>query len=450
MHRDIDITAQLARHALSTGLESLPDKVREEAARAFLNWVGVAIGGSGEPAVIKAAAYVESLGSAPRAKVIGRGGQMTDPANAALVNCISSAVLAYDDAYLPSVAHPSGPAAAALFALAQDRGTTGAEFLNALALSIELQCRLANMLSLAPSPFHPSLYVNGFSGPVGVAAGAARMLRLTEEQTIWALGLAASQASGFRGTHGTMTAHFRAGHCSRVGLVAAMMAEAGFDCAPAALEGPGGFFDVYADGADPGHLLDELGQRHVMLDNRYKPYPCGIVIHPTIDACLALRDRLPKGAQIAALRLTVHPVVLSLTGRRTPTSPIEAPNSVYHWAAAALLRGRAGLAEMQMDCITDPHIHALRSRIEATDAPAMGKGEAVAELELDDGTRLREHVTSARGSLKRPMNTADLEVKFRDVVRDHLAPDRMDALIAACRDIGQAGDVGAEIGRLLP
>jgi len=450
MHRGTDITASLARYAVSSRYEALPDAVRQEAARAFLNWVGVAIGGSREPAVTTAAAYVADLGGAQRSLLIGQGGQRTDPANAALVNCISSAVLAYDDAYLPSVAHPSGPAAAALFALAQDRRVDGAEFLNALTLSIEVQCRQANMLSLPPSPFHPSLYVNGFSGPIGVAAGAARLLRLSETQTVWALGLAASQASGFRGTHGTMTAHFRAGHCSRVGLVAAMMAEKGFDCAPAALEGPGGFFEVYADGADPKHLIGGLGDRHVMLENRYKPYPCGIVIHPAIDACLAIRDRIPVGATVQSVRLAVHPVVLSLTGRRTPTSPIEAPNSVYHWAAAALLLGRAGLSEMKMACIADPRIDALRNLIEAVATETLGKGEAAAEVTLADGTRLHEQVSHARGSLERPMDNADLEGKFRGVVADLVTLEQVETLIAACWDLVSAEDVGSQIGALLP
>lgn len=450
MHRDVPITNLLSKYSAASKFEDLPSEVQQETCRAFLNWVGVAIGGSGEPAVQRAAAYVAGLGCAPRANVIGFTGLKTSPANAALVNCISSAVLAYDDAYLPSVAHPSGPAVAAMFAFAQDRKVSGPEFLNAIALSIEVQCRIANMLSLTPSPFHPSLYVNGFSGPIGVAAGAARLLNLSEEQTDWAIGLAASQTSGFRGTQGTMTAHFRAGHCSRVGVEAALMAEKGFDCAPNALEGPGGFFDVYADGADSKHLLDALGTTHIMLENRYKPYPCGIVIHPTIDACLELRDQIPADDPLEAVRLLVNPVVLSLTGRRTPKIPVEAPNSVFHWAACALLRGKATLAEMSMGCLADPEVDALRMSVDALGQNNMTKGEAAVEITLQSGKVLRAHVRAARGSFERPMDNNDLESKFRGVLDGKVACQRIDDLIAASWNLPRSKDVGGEIGGLLP
>lgn len=441
----LPLTALIADYAVSTRADALPEEVRHEAVRALLNWVGVAVGGSREPAVQIAAARVADLGAAPRSSVIGQG-LKTDPTSAAFVNCLAAAVLAYDDAYLPSVAHPSGPAVAAVLALAEDRKITGPEAINAIALAIEIQCRLANMLSLPPSGFHASFYVNGFSGPVGVACGVGRLIGLDAQRMGWAIGLAASMVSGFRGTHGTMTAHFRPGHAARVGVEAALLAEKGFDCTPDTLEGAGGMLEVYAPGADPAHLLDGLGSRHRMLENRYKPYPCGIVIHPSIDACLALRERATEGA----LRLRVNPVVLSLTGKRSPRTQLEAANSVFHWAAAAFILGVAGLPQMQMACIEDPAIRALRERIEAVPDDSLGKGEAIAELVLDDGTVLTEHVRHARGSLMRPMDDVDIEQKFRGVVEGILTAEQSTALIAACRSLPDIANVGAALTALLP
>ena len=444
-----DLTGRLADYACQSRFADLPEAVRHEAVRVFLNWVGVAIGGSGEPAVAIAAAQAADLGATPRAAIIGQG-LRTEPGSAAFVNCISAAVLAYDDAYLPSVAHPGSPAAAALFAVAQDRPVGGEEFLNALALSVEIQCRMANLLALPPSRFHPALYVNGFSGPVGVAVGVGRLIGLGPERMRWAIGIAASQASGFRGTHGTMTAHFRAGHASRAGLQAAVLAEKGFDCTPDALEGAGGMLEVYAEGADPDRALEGLGQRHLMLDNRCKPYPCGIVIHPVIDACLAIRSRMPAGHGPGEVHLTVNPTVLTLTGKRHPETMLAAANSVFHWAAASLLRGTAGLPQMQLECIERPDIAALRDRIVATADARIGKGEAVAETALPSGEVLREHVVHARGSLERPMDDRDLEAKFRGVVEGRMTEAATANLLEACRAIRAASDVGAAIGGLLP
>ena len=207
-----DLTRAIARYAVGSRFDALPQKVQREAARAFLNWIGVAIGGCHEAAPTIAARFVVEKASKPTAAVIGHD-LKTDVASAAFVNCIASSVLAYDDAHLPTVAHPSGPAASALFALAQSRIVSGDEFLSALALGIEIQCRIANMLVHPPSPMNPSFYVNGFSGPIGVAAAVGRILELDEQRMAWAIGIAASQASGFRAVHGTMNVSFSAWIC---------------------------------------------------------------------------------------------------------------------------------------------------------------------------------------------------------------------------------------------
>lgn len=443
------LTRQLARYAVNSRFELLPQAVQHEAARAFLNWVGVTIGGSAEDASKIAARFVRQDGAAPLSSVIGHGFK-TSAASAAFVNCIASSVLAYDDAHLPTVAHPSGPAASAVFAVAQARKVSGPEFLNSLALGVEVQCRVANMLVLAPAPMNPKFYVNGFSGPIGVAAAVGRLIGLDEQQMCWAIGTAASQASGFRAAHGTMNSHFRPGNATRAGVVAALLAEAGFDCIENALEVTGGFVDVYAPGSDFGMALAGLGEEHVMLENRYKPYPCGIVVNPVIDACREIREKLPPGAVIARAELGVNPLVLTLTDKREPRTTIEANISVYHWAAAALLRDSVGLETPEAACVADPAISELRARVEATARPELGKGEAMARVTLADGTVLESHVVHARGSQARPMSDSDLDAKFADLARIGLDPAQADKLRELCWQVGSLTDVGTAIGALLP
>lgn len=444
-----DLTRTLARYAVASRFEALPDDVRHEATRAFLNWVGVAIGGCREDAVVIAAGFAAETGGKPQAAVIGHDLQ-TDVATAAFVNCISSAVFGYDDAHPSSVAHPSGPAAAAVFALAQSRRVTGPEFLNALALGIELQCRVADMLALPPSTFHQSLYINGFSAPVGVAAAVGRLLGLDERRMAWAIGIAATQACGFRAIHGTMSSQFRPGHATRSGVVAALLAARGFDSTEDALEAPGGLLDVFAPGADPARAISDLGVRHEMLSNRLKAYPCGVVIHPTIDALLDIRRRLPPSATFERVRLQVNPLTLTLTGKRAPRTSLESLVSVYHWAAAALLRGACGMDVIQMDFITDPEIAAFRERVEVDARPEFSKGEAKASVTLADGTSFEAHVVNARGSPQRPVSDDDLDRKFAELAARLLSADACERLRTACRQVGRMADVGGEIGRQLP
>lgn len=442
------ITKLLASHASHARFASLPENVRTEAARAFLNWMGCALGGCREPAVELAAATVAQLGGGPQASIIGQN-QRTDVANAAFVNCISSSILAFDDAHLATVTHPSGPVGAALFAFSEKQPVSGEDFVNAFVLGMELECRLSNMLVLPPSNFNVGFYVTGMSGPIGVAAAIGNLLGLDEQKMNWAIGIAASQSSGFRSTHGTMTAHFRPGHAARCGVWGAMLAATGFDSDDYALEADNGFIDVYASSANLALAVDGLGQHFEMLSNAYKPYPCGIVIHPTLDACLEVRQQIKPNAKLASVTLRVHPLALKLTGVRTPRTTLESHVSLYHWAAAALLRGTAGVPEMWQDCIDDPGIVALRDRIEAIPDQAIGRGEAIVEVTLTDGQTLRAHVLNARGSAARPMTDAELDAKFRAQASMVLSADKVEELLRLCRGVASLQDVGKEIAAVL-
>jgi 2-methylcitrate dehydratase PrpD len=443
-----EITREIARYAVETKFDRLPDNVRIEAVRSFLNWIGCALGGCREPALRFAAAYVAETGAGAQATVIGHNFR-TDVASAAFLNCISSSILAFDDAHLPTVTHPSGPAGAGLFALSERTSVSGEEFLNAVSLAIEVTCRISNVLLLEPSQFNIGFYVTGLTAPIGVAVAAGRLLKLDERAMTWAIGLAASQSSGFRATHGTMTAHFRPGHATRAGLVAALLAAKGFDSSENSLEGDKGFVDVFSSDADLNRAVDGLGERFEALLNAYKPYPCGIVIHPTIDACLDVREKLGSPEQVADVSVRVNPLTLRLTGLREPKNSLESHVSVYHWVAATLLSGRAGLSETQQDCIDDPQVAALRRRVQAIPDPAIDKDEAIVEVTCRDGSILRSHVTEPRGSITRPMNDAELDTKFRDQANFVLAPERTEKLLCACRGAASLQDVGTEISAIL-
>jgi 2-methylcitrate dehydratase PrpD len=442
------VTVELARYAAGVTFATLPDAVKAEAARAFLNWMGCALGGCREEAVKIAAATVAEFGGSPQATIIGHA-QSSDVASAAFVNCIASSVLAFDDAHLATVTHPSGPAAASLFAVSQKYAVSGEDFLAALALAIEIECRISNALLLPPSKFNVGFYVTGLSGPIGVAAGIGNLLRLDARGILWAMGIAASQASGFRNTHGTMTAHFRPGHATRAGVWGALLAAKGFTCSDQPLEGEKGFFDVFSAGADLGRTVDGLGRDFEMMRNCYKPYPCGIVIHPTIDACREIRDQLKPDAVITGATLRVHPLTLALTGVRAPADSLEAAISVFHCAAAALLRGRLGLAEMREACINDTAVASLRERVDAVADPRIHSDESIVEANLADGSVVRAHVTVTRGSIERPMTDSELDTKFMDQAQEMLPRDRAEALREVCRDAATSGDIGRDIDAIL-
>jgi 2-methylcitrate dehydratase PrpD len=433
------VTKALAEFAL-TNASALPERVPREASRAFLNYIGCALGGVDEPASVQALALAEEFSGPRAATVIGRRTRL-DAQHAALVNCLQSSIQTFDDTHLSSVIHPTGPAAAAMMALLQHKPElepSGAEFLASLAFGIEVACRVAVALTAPPSRIALGAFTTGIVGGIGAAVACGRLLRLDAQRMQWAIGLAAAQGCGMRATHATMAGGLVPALGARAGLASALLAARGFDCGAAPLEGRNGLIAVFAPGADAQRAVDALGQRFELDELACKPYPCGVVIHPAIDACLDLAGHSVAGA-VQDVRLRVHPLALQLTGTRHPPNALSCNVSLFHWTAAALLRGRAGLAEATDAALHDTAIAALRDRIEAVADETLQREEAYAEVRLRDGRVLRAHVPHARGSRERPLTDAELAAKFIALAEPRLGEPRAAELLARCEAIAASG-----------
>ena len=169
----------LARYVQSSQFDALPPAVRHEGARAFVNWIGCAAGGSSEPDVQLVLQLLSEFNGAKEATVVGRSERL-DTLNAAFINSMSSAALAFNDTHNPTVAHPTSPVAAALLALAERRPMTGRELLHALILGIEIQCRVGNILCVPPAECQVGLSTQGLLGGIGAAVAAAKAMGLDE------------------------------------------------------------------------------------------------------------------------------------------------------------------------------------------------------------------------------------------------------------------------------
>jgi len=429
------ITLELARYALSDAA-ALPDAVMAQAHRAFLNYIGCALGGSNEAATLTAMALADEFSGPRRASVIGHATRL-DAQGAALVNCLASSIHTFDDTHLLSVTHPTGPVVAAMMGLLEHRtdiALGGAEFLAALALGIEISCRVARTLTVAPAHAPLGMFTTGIACGIGAAAACARLLNLSEQRTAWAIGIAAAQGGGFRATHSTMSGGLVPALCARNALAGALLASKDFDCSDVALEGKNGFFEIFSPGADVASTVRDLGLHFELLALSYKPYPCGVVIHPAIDASLALFPSV-KGLRIASVTLQVHPLALQLTGVRHPANGFSSKNSLYHWTAAALLRGRAGLAEASDAAVANADIAALRTRIEATPEEGWARDEVKMKLRLADDRILDMHVPHARGGPEHPLSDTDLATKFMDMARLRLPAAQASELLTLCQAV---------------
>jgi 2-methylcitrate dehydratase PrpD len=423
-------TAALARFVVESSAGAIPAPVFHEAKRATLNWLGCAIGASDHATVNRALAALLPFVGPPQATVLGRQDRV-DVLHAALLNGMTSHTFDFDDTHLKTVIHPAGPVASAIVALSEHLPFDGARLLHAFILGVEVECRIGN--AVYPSHYDVGWHITGTTGVFGAAAAAGKLLGLDEQKMVWALGAAATQASGLREMFGSMCKPLHPGLAAKNGLCAALLAREGFTSATQGIEGKRGFASVLATARDYTKITDGLGDTWELLDNTYKPFACGIVIHPTIDGCIQLRNAHHLSPeQIAGVELRVHPLVLELTGKTRPQVGLEGKFSVFHSAAVALIDGAAGEAQYSDARVLDPVVTALRDRVHATVDPDVSEDAAAIQIMLTDGKVLNLSVEHAIGSLTRPMSDEDLERKFRGLCEGILDPQRIDALIAQC------------------
>ena len=410
--------------------------VEREAHRTLMNWMGCAIGAARHPTLAAALAAVNELAPSPQATVLGRA-ERVDIASAALLNGISSHTFDFDDTHLKTIIHPGGPVASAALALGEHIGSTGRQLIDALILGVDVACRVGNMIY--PDHYDRGWHITGSTGMLGAAAACARLLSLDIERTTMALGLAASQPIGMREQFGSMTKPFHPGGAARAGLTSALMAKHGYTASAKAIEAPRGMAQTYSLKCAWNEITDELGERFEISYNTYKPFACGIVIHPSIDGCVQLRNMHGlRPPDIARIDVRVHPLVLELTGKKTPRIGLEGKFSVYHACAAGIIFGGAGETEFSDEVVTRSDLVALRERVHAVVDEHVNEASADVTITLNDGRKHHLFVEHAIGSLERPMSNDDLARKFHSLVDPILGAARADELVAASMSVASA------------
>ncbi len=422
-----DVTRTLARYIVSAQPQDLPEAVRKEATRTLLNWAGCAVGGSRQDAVNDAIHALSPFFGPAQAGLFGRRERM-DVLNAALINGISSHVFDFDDTHLKTVIHPAGPVASAILALAEYRPVSGRDFLHALVLGVETECRIGN--AVFPAHYDIGWHITGSAGVFGAAAAAGKLLGLSEQQMVWALGLAATQPVGLREMFGTMTKSFHPGRAAHNGLTAAFLASRNFTSSDQGLEAKSGWANVLSTQRNYAEITENLGKTYEISLNTYKPFACGIVMHPTIDGCIQLRNQNKLTAdQIERIELRVHRLVLELTGKKTPQTGLEGKFSIYYAAAIAIVEGAGGEQQFSDRLVRDPGLVALRDRVTTVIDPAIKEDQVRIAVTLKDGRRLDKFIEHAVGSVDRPMSDADLEAKFMGLAEGVLPPVKTKRLI---------------------
>lgn len=448
-------TKNLASWAVHLSSSSLPQSVKTAALRSLYNYIGCAIGGSSHTTTSKAYQALQPLFGKETSTLLGHSGKSkADAQHAALLNGIASHVHDYDDTHLATIIHPTGPVASALLAYVQmtDQQVKGEDLLTALIAGIEASCKLG--LAIWPEHYDIGWHITSSTGSIGAAVAVGRLMRLEEEKMAHAIGIAATQVTGLREMFGSDTKSFHPGRAAQNGLLAALLAQQGFTSSTSALEAKRGWANVVAGGGTPqlDKYVGELGSVWEIERNAFKPFPCGIVCHPAIDAAIQIHRQLQrqdlKVEEIEKVECLVHPLVIELTSKRTPKDGLESKFSVFHGAAVGLLYGKAGPAEYADDIVTSSAVVQLRDKIDATPDEKIKPDEALLTIHLKDGTKLEKHIEHAVGSLEVPMTDDQLTDKFVDQAALVLGKDEAAKASDIAWKIGDSDDVAKALEKL--
>lgn len=425
------VSRALAEFASATTSERIPAQARVAAVRTITNAASLAVGASRHPAYELVLSTYQGWGYVGAVSLLGRTERLGLTA-APMLTGLAMHVEDFDDTHLPTVVHPGAPVVPAALAVGEHVGASGREVVDAVALGVEVCLRVG--IGLGPGHFDRGWHVTGTTGRTGAAVAAGRLLGLDADQMLVALGIAATEAAGLQEALGTMTKAFHAGKAAYDGVEAALLAQLNMTGPEDPIGGRRGLAATVSPAPDVAAMIVGLGERWELETNAFKPYACGIVSHPVIDAAVALRARARAPEGVAAVRVRVNPAVLDVMGIREPTDSLQAKFSVYHCFAVGFLDGAAAPRQFREDRVLDEGVTRLR-RLVTVDADAtVRRGEAFVAVTTTEGVTFEEHVEHARGSAERAMTDEDLRSKCVSVTAPVLEA-RAEQFVTTVEDI---------------
>jgi 2-methylcitrate dehydratase PrpD len=446
MPQNSGATERLAQFVVETRWDALEPSIVHQVKRSLMNFFAVALTGCCEPTIETALQTLAAFSGGRQAAVIGRS-ERIDALNAAFLNAASANVLDFCDTHVPTVIHPTAPLAPALLAVSELRRVTGRDAILAFVLGQEIECRIG--LAMSPSHYHRGWHITATCGVFGAAAGSGKLLGINSAQMIWALGIAATQAAGLCECLGTPAKSVGVGNAARNGLMSALLAAKDFTGPAEPLTGVQGYFHALNEAPQLGLLAEGLGETWEIAKTSYKPYPCGFVVHPVLDCVLDWRRAHPEVA-VERVKVFGNPLLAARTDRPNISTSGQSQVSVQHAVAAALVTGKAGVAQFAQECVNDPQVAALRGKVQVIRDESFPTVTAAVEIVTAEGKTHELSQRAARGSDANPMTDKDLEDKLRDAAASVLPRNDVATLIEAIWTLNESDDIAGLTALAVP
>jgi 2-methylcitrate dehydratase PrpD len=440
------VSGALAGFASTLSIDELPADVVHQALRCLVDWLGCTIAGSAtaEGQRVRAGIGALDAGDGSRTAPIVGTRQRAGAGYAALANGIAAHVLDFDDTFNPdrTTIHGSAPLWPAIAAAAELVPVSGVNATEAFVAGFEVQARVA--VAAGPGHYDAGWHVTGTVGHIGAAAATARLLGLSGEQTLAAIGTGATQAAGMKVVYGSMGKSLHPGKAAMDGLLSGFLARDGFTSSPEPIEGHRGFLHLFSPDPAPARAVEGLGGTWYLPRDGFKPYACGSLTHPPAQALLELRSEHALIADdVVAVDAYVHDYVRTTTGLAEPHTGLQGKFSIYHVLAVALADGAALLDQFTDERVADPALVALRNRIHVYTDDDQTKDSARVVLTLKDGRTLERHVAHNLGTPDNPMSDEQLADKLVGLATPVLGSARADEIAAACWRLTELSDFRA-------
>jgi len=458
-------TDAVRRFISSASLQAMPADVVTQGKRCLIDGFGVLLAGSTAEGSHILRSYAQKVSGAKEATVLGREPLVVSAAHAALANAGAGHALDYDDTQLSStpdrtfglLTHPTTPALAAALAVAERTNASGAAFLEAYIMGVEVACKMAETID--PNHYERGFHSTGTFGVFGAATAAGKLMKLNETQLAHMLAIAASLSAGIRVNFGSMSKPLNAARASENGVFAAELASQGFTGGDFGLDGQWGYFQVYGGGADLDRLIGKLGNPWAIVTPgvSFKPYPCGSLSHPSMDAMLkVVTDNDLKPEQIKAVRLRAGNNILEPLRYTIAKTELEAKFSVPFLMSAIILQRKAGMREFTDEFVASAPVQAMMPKVTAVhdveiEKQGFDKIRSVVEVDLVDGRKLVQPSDDRyRGGPANPFSREDLRGKFTDCAQLVLPQARLDRAFTTIEGVDTLPSVRTLIQALKP
>ncbi|MBI2872403.1 MAG: MmgE/PrpD family protein [Chloroflexi bacterium] len=450
----VNVSHRLAEYALSLKYEGVPEPVRRRTRELFLDFLGVALGGrqvESTPPILAATRALLSGGSGP-CTVVGEA--QTFPAHlAAMLNATLAHSMDFDDTHAGAVMHIGTPVFATLLALAEEKGSSGRDFLTAAVAGYDVGCKIGK--GHGESVHHRGFHPSATTGVFAATAAGGRLLGMAQPQVLNALGLNVSQAAGSQQflENGAWNKRLHVGLACHNAIYSLAFAREGFKGAVSPIEGRFGYYRLYCqDGYDLERAVSGLGTEFEVMATAVKPYPCCRYNHGPIDAVVDLvRQHDLRPTDIAAIDVYMPPTGHALVGepadfKRRPSDVVEGQFSVFFAAAVAALWRRYGWDAY--GALSDPQVQGLMQKVHAHADPGVRGLGARTVITTTRGQRLTMDVPAPKGEPENPLAWEEMAEKFRSLATGVLGAERTRQVIATVGRLDSLADV-RELTRLL-